>query len=1175
MGRKSPIPQSSRTHPSKLKGKRKTSGSGTPNPILASSPKATESEATLRDSEQRYRLLFEKNPQPLWIFDAETFAFLDVNEAAVASYGYSKEEFLSMTAKNIRPPEEIPFLLETAKNATADLKNVGIWHHRKRDGTFIDVEVVSSAVEFACRPACMAMAVDVTERRRADRERQAVFEIIEGVNKTANLAELLRLIHQSIRPIIYAENFFVALYNPGDQSFDFRFFVDQLNTPPRGIKAEKTCSAYVVRTGQPQLISDEVFRHMEERGEVELLGTMFSSWLGVPLKTPTETIGVLVVQHYTDLNAYSQRDVEFLSSVANPVALAIERKRTEDALRQSEERYRAFVQQSSEGIWRFESKQPIAIHLPVEEQIEIIYQNVYLAECNDAMAQMYGFSTAGELMGLGIENLLKPSDPQNVELLHEFILSGYRAIEAESIEYARDGSPRHFLNNFVGIVEEGCLVRVWGMQRDITSRKDSEEALRKSDERFQHLARATNDVVGDWNLLTHELWWNENIYTQFGYKPEEISNHIDAWFSRIHPDDQERIKTRIAGFIKGGQTTWQDEYRFRRADGSYACVLDRAHLILDKEGQPTRMIGAMTDVTERREVLVKLARLKSLYSILSRINEAIVREQEPERLYELACRIVVSEGLFKMAWVGLVEPGTLRVNPVAQWGSETDYLKGIVVSAADIPEGRGPMGTAIRENRHAVFNDFQNDPRISLWRERAIQSGYAACAAFPLRVASHPIGAIAFYEHEPNFFNDEVIRLLDALADDISFALDSIEKEKQRKRVEAALRDSEVRLRQAQKMEAIGRLAGGVAHDFNNLLTAITGYSDLLLLKLTDDLPLRHHAEEIKKASERAAALTQQLLAFSRKQVLQPRILDLNAVIADMDEMLHRLIGENIELVILKEPALRKTKADPGQVTQVLMNLVINSRDSMPQGGKIIIETSNFDVNAGFVTHHPGLKEGPYLVLAVSDTGCGMDADILSHLFEPFFTTKEKGKGTGLGLSTVYGIVKQSGGYIEVHSKVREGTTFRVYLPRFAGEANEAASRSLLPKTTRGNETLLLVEDEENVRTLVRQVLEMNGYTVLEAKDALHALELSRTYGGPIQLILTDVVMPMMGGRELAEKIVLLRPDIKVLYMSGHTDDAILHHGTLQSNMAFLQKPFTPSALANKIRAVLDADNCA
>ena len=380
----------------------------------------------------------------------------------------------------------------------------------------------------------------------------------------------------------------------------------------------------------------------------------------------------------------------------------------------------------------------------------------------------------------------------------------------------------------------------------------------------------------------------------------------------------------------------------------------------------------------------------------------------------------------------------------------------------------------------------------------------------------------------------------------------------------------EEQFRQAQKMEAVGRLAGGMAHDFNNLLTVINGYSQIMLGLLRKDDPLRHHLVEVVAAGDRAAALTRQLLAFSRKEVLIPVTVELNALVMDLERMLGRLLGEDVQLGTQLDPNLWPVRADTSQLEQVIMNLAVNARDAMPRGGKLAIETHNVTLEAGHRSLRGPAKPGDYVLVTVADSGSGMDAATKARLFEPFFTTKGPGQGTGLGLATVYGIVERSGGFIDVESELGRGTTFRIYLPRDRGKPAPGTSPAPPTRRTRGMETVLLVEDEDAVRAFTRIVLQNHGYAVLEARHAGEALLLCEERREPIHLLLTDVVMPDMSGRQLAERLSKLQPGMKVLYVSGYTDDAIVRHGVVRDGLPFLPKPFAPEALARKVREVLD-----
>ena len=420
-------------------------------------------------------------------------------------------------------------------------------------------------------------------------------------------------------------------------------------------------------------------------------------------------------------------------------------------------------------------------------------------------------------------------------------------------------------------------------------------------------------------------------------------------------------------------------------------------------------------------------------------------------------------------------------------------------------------------------------------------------------------------------YNETLIRKLEGKMEQLEQVNQSLDKDiTERKRAEEEAKALQEQLRQSQKMEAIGSLAGGIAHDFNNLLTVIKGYSQLSLMELKEGDPLKPNIEEVQKAADRAAGLTRQLLAFSRRQVMEMRVLDPNTLLRDLDKMLRRIIGEDIELVTQLADDLGTIKADPGQVEQVIMNLAVNARDAMTKGGKLTIETANVELDKTYARNHVAVEPGPYVMLSVSDTGVGMTPEVRDRVFEPFFTTKEKGKGTGLGLSTVYGIVKQSGGNIWVYSEPGKGTAFKIYLSRVDEPLEEVGEKVVQKELTGRGETILVVEDEEEVRKLAVQILRRQGYTVLEASQGNEASHICEQHKGPIHLMVMDVVMPGMNGRELAKSLEPHHPEMKVLYMSGYTDDAIVHHGVLEKGLSFLQKPFTIDGLLRKVREVLD-----
>jgi signal transduction histidine kinase len=483
------------------------------------------------------------------------------------------------------------------------------------------------------------------------------------------------------------------------------------------------------------------------------------------------------------------------------------------------------------------------------------------------------------------------------------------------------------------------------------------------------------------------------------------------------------------------------------------------------------------------------------------------------------------------------------------------WQDGLVGSAVVEAGGNSEAGFILSSGRPAIIEDLATDARFNgtgLLHAHGVVSG--ASVIIPGQLG--PFGVLGAHTTRRRAFSPDDVHFLEAVANVLATAIE-------RKQAEEVLRHS-------QKMEAVGRLAGGVAHDFNNLLTVITGRGQLLLARLHPADPVYRDVELIHKTAQRAAGLTHQLLAFSRKQVLQPRVVDLNALVGGMGTMLRRLIGEDIELVMELTPGVWPVKTDPGQIEQVVLNLVVNARDAMPGGGTLTLGTANAGPDGAFVLRHPGATVGAHVVLTVRDTGCGMDAETQAHIFEPFFTTKRVG-GTGLGLSIVYGIVKQHQGHIGVESAVGEGTQFRIYLPRAPEEPEPVEEGRAAVATPSGTETVLVVEDEAEVRALTCEVLEAKGYHVLEAADGRAALEVCRRHGGPIHLLLTDVVMPRMSGRELADQVAAVRPETRVLYVSGYTDDALGHRGVLDPGVVLLQKPFTPARLVERVREVLDS----
>lgn len=792
-------------------------------------------EKKLIESESKFRGVADTASSAIYIHNGKQFLY--VNRASEEISGYSAAELMTMNPFDIVHPDDHAMVLERGKSRQSGQGAPERYEYRiqRKDGQHRWVDFSAGLIQFEGQNSIIGTAFDITERKRVEALQSALFRVAQKANAAEDVEEFLVSIHKILGELIDARNFYVALYDELTQTLSYPYYADEADEPPLGsYPLGRGFTEYVLRTGSHLLATPEVTARLQAEGEVELVGTDCVDWLGVPLRTGSQTVGVLAVQSYSPAVRYNEQQVEILNFVSQHIASAILHKRNEEARRESDLRFRTMVQSAVYGIYRSS---------PADHFIEV----------NPALVNMLGYETAEEVLAL----------------------------------------------------------------------KLSRDVYAASEER---------------TLLIH--------------------------------------KHSHSGRVEGIEVKW------KRKDGRFITVRLSGRAILDAQQRPSFFEMIAEDVTERR-----------------------------------------------------------------------------------------------------------------------------------------------------------------------------------------ALEDQ---LRQSQKMEAIGRLAGGVAHDFNNLLTVIKGYSELMLDELKEADPMRAEVDEIKKAADRAATLTRQLLAFSRQQVLAPKVIDLNAVVSNMDKLLTRLLGEDIGLYTVLEASLGRVKADPGQIEQVVMNLAVNARDAMPRGGKLTIETANVDLDDTYAREHVGARAGSYVMLAVSDNGTGMVQEVRQRIFEPFFTTKELGKGTGLGLSTVYGIVKQSEGYIWVYSEPGQGTSFKVYLPRVDAAAEAVPLRTTRKASYIGTETVLLVEDEDGVRALVRQVLHKHGYTVLEARHGGEALLHCERHQGTIQLLLTDVVLEQMGGPELARRLSGIRPDMRVLYISGYTDDAIIHHGVLTEGTAFLQKPFTTEALARKIRQVLD-----
>jgi two-component system cell cycle sensor histidine kinase/response regulator CckA len=761
-------------------------------------------------------------------------AILFVSSGFTRVLGYQAEELVGRPITAFLHPNEVAVFRERlrAMAATTQLALNERCRLRSKNGSWRWFEAAGrNALQEPGIDAMVVSFLDISDLRRMEQERQVISDVVHALNQTSNLDQLLGHIHQALKKVLYAENCFVALHDAEEGTFYCPFFADQYDSAPPPQKLGRSCTAFVFRTGRARVITQSDFDHLAEQGEVELVGSPSSAWLGVPLKTPTATIGVLAVQHYENECAYDLRDLQFLESVGGQIALAIERRRAEEALRKSESMLRLLFENNPLATWVHDT------------------ETLQFLRVNDAAVRQYGF-TVPEFEAMTILDIRSEEE------------------RAKCLDFLRsDNGSRHELGVWKHQKKDGKIIEV--------------------------------------EIISHQL---------------------------------------------------------------------------DYAGRAVNLVVAR-DISERRQL--------------------------------------------------------------------------------------------------------------------------------------------------------------------------------------------EEQLRQAQKMEAIGRLAGGVAHDFNNLLMVIKGHTELLLNVLPPADHVARKIEQIDRAADRAASLTCQLLAFSRRQVLQPRVMSLNGVVEDMGRLLPRLIGEDVELVVRMAPDIGAIRADANQVEQIIMNLAVNARDAMPGGGRLVIETSNAVLDHTYAASHPGTQPGCYVLLTVSDSGAGMDAETLAHVFEPFFTTKEQGKGTGLGLATVYGVVKQSGGYIGVHSELGKGTCFNIYFPRVDQPAEKTAPLHRITDVPRGTETVLLAEDEQDVREVAREFLESGGYKVLEARDGAEALRVAKEHAGSIDLLVTDMVMPGMNGSELAALLQQQCDGVGVIYMSGYSEHAVMEAAKKNAPLCLLAKPFSRGTILRTVREAL------
>ncbi len=648
---------------------------------------------------------------------------------------------------------------------------------------------------------------------------------------------------------------------------------------------------------------------------------------------------------------------------------------------------------------------------------------------------------------------------------------------------------------------------------DLVKKREEEEKVDLSNSEMDY--RALLEQIPGVTYITaldeigSRLYISPQIEEMLGFPPSEWLTNPHLWFRQIYPDDRKRVLFEFYKSHSNGKP-FRSEYRLIRRDGRIVWVRDEGKVVRDESNHPRFIQGFMVDITE-----------------LMRTREAIQKSEEK----------------FQTIFEGM-KVGIALVNGDGKIMESNQTLQKMLGYRGEELYGKGLTELAHPEDANQDMDDYQElmagkKTHYQLERRYLRKDGEILWGRLSV---SLPYGT----EELPSY----TIHMIEDIT---------------------GWKQLEMQFLRFQKMETVGQLAGGIAHDLNNLFTILNGYSQLSLLEVKEDHPLRGNLEEIQKTTARAAQLTHHLLAMSRRQVLDMKVVDLNRLLESLETMLRRIIGEDIELILDLKSDLGKVKVDPGQTEQVILNLVVNARDAMPNGGKLLIQTSNIELDETYVRSHFDVTPGRYVLLSVTDTGCGMGPEVREKIFDPFFTTKEKGKGTGLGLSTVYGIVKQSGGHIWVYSERNHGTTFKIYLPSVGEEACHLSRTEEVSDFPKGDETILLVEDEDALRSLAARILRDQGYRVLEAPNGGEAMKFARELAREtIHLLVTDLVMPQMGGKELVEQFTLLHPESRILFISGYTDGVMVHHASLSPGTPFLQKPFSPMELAKKVREVLD-----
>jgi two-component system, cell cycle sensor histidine kinase and response regulator CckA len=1147
-------------------------------------------EQTLQETEERYKALYDRSLDCIFVLDFEG-KFIDANQAALALLGYERTDISSLNIASLLDERYLSKGLQDINEIvqTGFQKEISEYRLKRKDGGAVYVETQGSMIYRYGKPhSIQGIARDITERKQAgealrqseEKYRNILDSIQDGYSEIDLRGNFTFVNDMTCKHLGYTKQELIGM--------NYHQY-----TSEEDAKKIKKLYTEVYKTGKPIDLTDHDLISKD--------GTTATYELSVSLIRNAEGNPIGFRQ--------TSRDIT-------------QRKKSEEALRQSEERYRNILESIQEGYF--------------ETDLDGTYTFV-----NDANARFLGY-TKDELVGM---NHRQHSDQETIEELGTRYTDLYQTgkpIEGLEVQSIRKNGSKAIYETSVSLIRnsEGKPIGFRGVSRDITERKRAEEALRQSEEKYRNILERIEEGYYEEDLAGNFTFFNDSVSRIYGYPRGEL---LGLNYKRYMDKETARKLFQIFNEIfRTGNPCSAYDYELIRKDGTKRYIEASASLIKDSSNKPAGFRGIVRDVTERKRTEEALRESENKFRSLVEnsivgvylVQDGLFKYVNPRgaeihgyKLEEMIDKMGPKQLTFPEDWPIVEENIGKKIRGEEEF---THYEFRIVTKSQETRNVELFSSPTIYQGRPAVLGTMlditerkraEEALRSSEERYRSIlesiQDGYfeddlAGNFTFVNDVISRHLGytkdeligmnyrqyaseetSKELYQHFSELYRtgqpikpfavEYIRRDRTKMISEISVSLIRDLEGKQigfrgisrdvteRKQAEEEKLSLQEQLRQAQKMEAIGQLAGGVAHDFNNLLTVIKGYSQLSLLDLKEDSPLWGNIQEIEKASQRATDLTRQLLAFSRRQILDLKVLDLNVLLKDLEKMLRRIIGEDIALVTLLSEGLGKVKVDPGQIEQVIFNLAVNARDAMPSGGKLSIETANAELDEEYARSHVNVAPGRYVRLSVSDTGVGMTQEVKDRVFEPFFTTKEKGKGTGLGLSMVYGIVKQSGGNIWLYSEPGRGTTFRVYFPRTEEEADGLHKEEVTDVFPRGSETILLVEDDELVRDLATRLLEQQGYRVLKATNGQEALRVAREHvGETIHLLLSDIVMPQMGGKELSDWLKISRPNVKVLYTSGYADNAIVHQGVLDPGTHFLQKPFSLKTLSHKVREVLD-----